>query len=184
MKKGMKATGLRSALTVFLVLLILVIGGGFYLGLQQVRSYAVEVSHTIADSEASANIVTQFQQLKQALTESETLVDKANRLFSTDATYQSQALKDVQKYASDIGLTISNTNFEVAQDAAVGGVGKGHSFEITVQSPVAFSKLLRFLDAIEGNLPKMQIAGITVSRIVTGGTDVTVEGVTIEISTR
>jgi len=184
MKKQMKATSVRKLLTGLIIILILAGGAGFYFGLQQVKSYGVIVSHTAADATASAQNVKSLEQLKETLAESTTLVDKANKLFSTDANYQSQALKDVQKYASESGLTISSTNFNSTSGAGQ-VVGSGHTFVISLQSPVDYKKLLQFLNDIEGNLPKMQIVSLDLSRPTSGGTgQVAIGDTTIEISTR
>jgi len=183
MKKsgGMKATSIRGLLSFVIVVLILGIAGGFYLGLEKVREFSISVNHTVADADASGGSVDELQKLKQALAQSETLVNKANLVFATEANYQSQALKDVQKYASTFGVTIKNTDF----GGATSTVG-ARSFVITLQSPVDYNKLLQFLDAIEGNLPKMQIASISLSRPTTGDLNKTVETgtITIGISTR
>lgn len=186
MKKSMKATSLRSLLTVLLIVMIIGAGAGFYYGLEQVRAFSVEVSHTAADANASANAVDELQKLKQALAERETLVNKANQLFTTDASYQSQALKDVQKYASNIGLTILNTNFESPPaESATPTTAGTKSFSITLQSPLSYKKLLLLLDSIEGNLPKMQVSSIEVSRPAEPNADqVTSGAIIILISTR
>ena len=164
MKKTMKASSLRKGLTILLVFMILGAAAGFYYGLEQIRAFSIEVSHTAADANASADAIDELQKLKQALAERETLVDKANQVFATDANYQSQALKDIQKYASTLGLTISNTNFDIDEAATSPNSPLGKPFSITLQSPLSYTKLLQFLDAIEGNVPKMQIASIEVSR--------------------
>ncbi len=186
MKKQIQATSVRKLLTALIVLLILAGAAGFYYGLQQVKDFAVTVSHTSADATASAQNVKALQQLKENLAESETLVNKANQLFSTDANYQSQALKDVQKYASEAGLTISNTNFDPQASATTTGlIGAGHTFVISLQSPVDYKKLLQFLDSVEGNLPKMQIVSLDLTRPTSGSANEVVIGdTTIQISTR
>lgn len=184
MKKQMKATSVRKLLTTLILILILAGAGGFYLGLQQVKNYAVAVSHTAADATASAQNVKSLEQLKQTLAQSSSLVDKANKLFSTESGYQSQALKDVQKYASESGLTISNTNFS-AGSTATPVVSGGHTFVISLQSPVDYKKLLQFLNDVEGNLPKMQIISLDLSRPTgTAAGQVAIGDTTIEISTR
>jgi hypothetical protein len=184
MKKTMKATSMRSFLTVLLVIMLALAGLGFYFGLQQIRALSVDVSHTAADANASGAAIDEFQKLKHALAERETLVNKANQLFTTETDYQSQALKDVQKYASAAGLTVSNTNFDAPVDEANAST-LGKTFIITLQSPVAYSQLIQFLDAIEGNLPKMQIASIELSRPDPNNPDrVTTGDIKIAISTR
>lgn len=184
-KKSMKATSLRKLLTFLLVLLILAVGAGFYYGLEQIRAFSIEVAHTAADANASADAVEELQKLKQALAERETLVNKANQVFATEANYQSQALKDVQKYAANLGLTISNTNFDIDENDPAAMTASGKPFSITLQSPLSYKKLLQLLDAIEGNVPKMQIVGIDISRPDKNDSDQVIAGdVKISIATR
>lgn len=180
MKKSMKASSLRSFLIVLIIILLLVVGGGFYLGFQQVRSFAVEVSHSAVDADASGKQIEELQVLKKELEERETLVAKANELFATPDNYQSQALNDVQKYAQTYGITILNTNFEPDTPGS-----PDHTFVITLQSPMSYAKLLQFLDAIEGNLPKMQVTSVSLGHTTSGAAgDVTTEAIKIGISTR
>jgi len=185
MKNSMKATSVRKLLTALIVLLILAAAGGFYYGVQQVKSLATEVNHTTADAAASDTNVQKLQELKQSLAQSETLVNKANKLFSTNDNYQSQSLKDVQKYASSFGLTISNTNFEPQVNETGAAPTTGTTFAITLQAPVSYKSLLQFLDAIEGNLPKMQIASITLNRPTSAGADGVIVGdINLTVATR
>ena len=183
-KQFLSAVNLRKFLTTLLVILILGAGAGFYFGMEQVRTFAVEVSHSVTDSNASGKNIEKLQQLKQALAEREELVSKADKLFATDANYQSQALTDVQRYASSYGLTLSNTNFEASDTETVAPTGS-HDFTITLKSPVPYDKFLQFLDAVEGNLPKMQIASIEVGRTETvKANEVVVGDIKMTISTR
>lgn len=181
MKKGMRATSVKKFLIVVIVLFLAAAAGGFYLGLQYIKSYSIEVSHTVADSNASADKVETLRSLKQYLADSENLVNKANQLFSTEADYQPRALSDLQRYAAATGVAIANTSFG---DAST-GVEKGHTVVLSLASPVSYDGLLRFLDAIEGNLPKMQVSNISISRPSTGNAgQVEIEDVKIVISTR
>jgi len=189
MKKsaGLKASSLKKLLGFLLVLVTIGVAGGFYLGLHEVRTFSIDVSHVVADSQASGNTISELQQLKQSLSQSEALVTKANQMFSTNANYQSQALTDVRKYASNAGITISNTDFEAGSDAAPSAPvpANGKAFTIKLQSPVSYAKLLQFIANIEGNLPKMQIMGLKVNRVASGTSDqVEVGDIKITISTR
>lgn len=183
MKKGMQATSVKKFLIVVIVLLLSATAGAFYLGLQVIKGHATEVNHTVADSNASSEKVETLRNLKQYLSDSQSLVEKANQLFSTEADYQSVALSDLQRYAAATGVTIANTNFD--NNDADGASAGGHSVTIGLASPVSYNSLIRFLDAIEGNLPKMQVSGIDISRPSSGNAgQVEVQDITIMISTR
>jgi hypothetical protein len=180
MKKSMKASSLRSFLIVLVIILLLAVAGGFYLGLQQVRTFAVEVSHSAVDADASGKQIEELQILKQQLEQRESLVAKANKLFATQDNYQSQAISDVQKYARTFDVTILSTDFESNTRETT-----GNTFVITLESPTSYTKLLNFLDAIEGNLPKMQVTSVSLGHTTSGSAgDVTTEAIKIGISTR
>lgn len=186
----MNATMMRNILASLLIIVILGSATGFYFGLQIIKAYALEVTHTAADSSASDKNIEQLSQLKQQLAAGQALVTKADALFSTPDTYQTQALKDISKYAANTGVTISS--IDSAKPPASSGVTSppmaitsSYSEIITIQSPVSYAKFLRFLDAIEGNLPKMQITGITVGRPKQiSGDLITTDKITIMVSIR
>jgi hypothetical protein len=188
--KKLTATMTRSILAVVMVLLVLGASVGFYYGLQLIKAYALDVSHSVSDATASRKNIEELGVLKQQLTERSALVTKANQLFATSDTYQLQSLKDIQKYASDAGITITNTEFD--KDAPATGVApptaagsSTHSVLVTLQSPVSYTKFLQFLDAVEGNLPKMQITGISISRPSDPSGDLIVsDKLTITVATR
>lgn len=183
--KKMQATTTRNILGATLVIVIIGAAVGFYFGLQLIKSYALEVTHAVTDSHASGTNIQDLSALKKQLADGQSLVAKADQLFSTPATYQTQALKDISKYAGEAGIAISS--IDSVQPAADGtsAVTSEYSEIITIQSPVSYAKFLQFLDAIEGNLPKMQITGITIGRPNNAsGDQITTDKITITVSTR
>lgn len=184
-KNSMKAMKLRNALLTFIILLLGLVGAGFYFGLDAIRTFAVEVSHKTADATASGGTVVSLESLKQQLAERQSLVTKANQLFSTPDTYQAQVLKDIQAYAGRNNVTISDYSFEVAAGTSAGETLSSQPMQLTLQSPVSYRSLLAFLDAIEGNLPKLQISQLTITRSDPMNADqVKVEPITIQVFTR
>lgn len=174
-RQSLRATNLRQILTVVFALTILGIGGGFYLGLGVIREYAVEVAQTTKDAEASTTKIDELYLLQQDLARGQSLVDKANELFAAPATYQSQALTDLERYASRAGVSISETSFSSDSGAA--------QATVTLNQPVNYDNLLYFLTLIEGNLPKMQVDTLTVTRTDTAG-EVTTGPIVITVTTR
>lgn len=182
MSKGLKASSVKHFLITVVVLLFGAAAGGFYFGLQSIKEYAIQVNHDTIDADASAGKVDKLRNFKQYLAESETLVSKANQLFSTESDYQTRAVQDIQKYAGETGVSIANTSF----NNAGGNAGQsGRTITISLESPVSYTSLLHFLDAIEDNVPKMQVAGISISRSDSGKADeVNIRDLIIMISTR
>ena len=186
MKKSspIKAVTVKKILSFTMILIIVGSAAGFYFGLQIIRSYALEVSRTVQDSNASGTNIEQLSSLKTALSEREALVAKAATLFATKNNYQSQSLKDVQKYANLAGLTISSTEFDTPPTVGAPPAAS-QSVVVTLQNPISYSKLIKFLDAIEGNLPKMQVTGVNLSRPPSSTADTIVtDKITITVATR
>lgn len=179
-KQTSGAQGLKGVLIVVMILVIIAFAGTFYLGLQTLRSYSTEVNHRLLDADASGEQIKELQLLKNQLAQSQALVDKANSLFATQDSYQSQALTDIQTHANRAGLTIASTQF----DANDNGLGT-RIVTVKIAEPVSYSKFVTFLEGIESNLPKMQVSSVTLSHIAGGGNDaVAASDIKISISVR
>lgn len=181
-KKPFKATSFRKLMIFVFIIVILGIGGAFYYGLGLIREYAIEVTHTSEDAKASGDQINQLQTLQQELETTQALVNKANELFATEQTYQTQAITDLQKYANEAGVAITSTNFDQGDTPPQGA----RRVTITLTEPVNYQNLIRFLSLVEGSIPKMQVVTLTTSRPqgATTTEDVVVEPIVINISVR
>lgn len=162
-KKKFKPQSLRTLLSTLFFILLLGGGAGFYFGISTIRAYAVEVNNRLADADASGKQIEQLQALRERLSQSTSLIEKADLLFATPASYQSQALTDLKRYADSTGLSITNTAFS---DPAENGV---YSVTITLQQPVTYNSLVTFLSNVESNVPKMQVSSIELGPAGSGG---------------
>lgn len=163
------------------VLVVVTLGGGalFYFALENVRTFATEVSHTVTDADASGDQVQALQALKGQLAQSESLITKANQIFATPDNYQAQSITDIRQYAAMAGLTVERTSF----GEELGGDTR--TVTVSLQAPVSYSKLIRFIDALEGNVPKMQISSITLEHVPGSGADtVKVSDIVLMIAVR
>ena len=175
------ATTLRKLLSVAFILLILAIAGAFYYGLQVIRDYAVEVTHVSEDAKVSGEQINKLQQLRTQLAAMRQLVEKADRIFATDATYQSQAVSDLGRYADAAGVSIKDISFPQADQTAVGT----RQVKLSLTQPVSYARLIRFLQLVEGSMPKMQVTELTVHHLEPPADDqVTVDDITFNISVR
>lgn len=177
-KKQFKPQNLRAILAALFIIVLLIGGVGFYWGISVVRTYAVEVNRRLADADASGKQVKELQVLKEKLAQSDALVAKANQLFATPASYQSQVLSDLKVYADNAGLSITNTAF---LDPAEGT----YAITITLKQPVSYTSLITFLNNIESNLPKFQVSSVSLGRAGNGSADSVKTGdIKIDISVR
>ncbi len=199
-KSKINAINLRTILSIIVVLLIGISAVGFFFGQNWLRIQAIEVSHTIADSRAGGNNIQALKKLQQDLLERQDIVNKANSITTPSQNYQNQTIQDLDKYATDSGLIISNYNFvpsaaaatapttggatpAPAQTTAVGTASS--SVTITLASPISYTKLLKFMTAVEGNLPKMQVSSINLGRVAGSDSDsVKTDQLTVEVYTQ
>ena len=70
-QKKFQATSLRKLLVTLFVIVILGLAGAFYLGLQIIREYSVEVEKTSKDAAASAKQVEDLAALRQQLADTQ-----------------------------------------------------------------------------------------------------------------
>lgn len=170
---------------------------GFYFGQSWLRTLAVSVSHTIADSKVSGGDVQSLKRLQADLSTRQGIVNKANSIMASSQNYQNQTIQDLDKYATDTGISISNYNFtqpavatapttatSASAPTAAPAAGS-NSITVTLTSPLAYTKLLKFMTAIESNLPKMQVSSINLGRVTGSDRDsVRTEQLTIEVYTQ
>ncbi len=167
---------------VLAALLLLVVAGGaglFYLGLELVRTSATEVNHTTEDAKASARQIEELQSLRAQINEGGSLIEKANQLLATNESYQPQVLTDLRAYAERSGIKIASTDFSTTTNP------NKHIVTVKTQNPTSYSSLIKFLDSVESNVPKLQVVAIKLSHAKSGGADaVMVEDIKIEVTTR
>jgi len=177
-KKQFKPQDLRTLLT---VLFFIVLGGGaalFYLGNTFVGDYALEVNRRLADADASGKQIDELQTLKGQLTQSNSLVSKANKIFATPSNYQSYLFNDLKNYAAAAGLTIAKTSFDNPSKTGT------YSITIKLEQPVQYNRLIAFLNNIEGNIPKFQVSSIELGPGSGGANTVSTGDIKVDVSVR
>lgn len=178
-KKSFTPQNLQVLLGILLAIVILGGAGLFYVGLNTVKEVAVEVNHATEDAKASAKQVEELQSLRAQLKEGSSLINKANQLFSTPETYQSQVYTDIRVYADRSGVKIESTDFGTPSQN-----GK-HIVTVKLRNPVSYAGLIRFLDNIESSVPKLQVTSIELSHANNNSANnVTVGDIKLEVTTR
>ncbi len=192
-KPKMTALKLRAILSVTVIVLFGISAVGFYFGQNWLRTMATSVGQTIADSKASGGDEASLKKIQADLLARQGIVNKADSIMSSSQNYQTKVIEDLAKYAADANITISNYSFAAAAATAVPTSGAAQiapaagstSVTVTLTSPVTYTKLLKFMTAIESNLPKMQISSINLARVATGASDsVKTEQLTVEVYTQ
>lgn len=199
MKSKLTAPILRNILASSLLLGTALIGVGFYFAHGMLTDYAESVSQQIADSNASDSKILTLQKLKDELAKQKPAAERTASLIAESKSYQyqDQIISDLTTYARASGLSIAEFNFigvtppksgtgaaAVPATPAPAGL-KSTSVSVVLRTPVSYSSLLRFINAVEQNLTKMQIERISLVRSDEGGVDgVGSEALLIEVYTR
>lgn len=175
-KKQFKPQNLRSMLLLLLAAVALGGAAAFYVGLGIVKDYSIEVNQRLVDADASGKQIEELQTLKSQLAQSNSLVEKANQLFTTPSDYRARTLTDIKNYADAAGLSLESTRFEDTSAQTV---------IVKLGAPVSYAKLITFLSNIESNLPKLQVNSISLGHVQGGSADsVEVGEIKIDISVR
>ena len=191
-KSAMTAKTLRGIL---IFLIFLMIGGsaaGIYFTQKWLLDQAGIISQTVAESNASGNNNQAAEKLQAVLAAQQSVITKTGSLAVSRQNYQSKAIQDLDQYAADAGIIISNYTF-TQPTAAVASTTTAASatattstnpvVTATVTSPVSYARLLKFMNYVENNTPKMQIASLNIGRAIGASGDSTrVDQLTIEVN--
>jgi hypothetical protein len=141
------------------------------------------------DADLSKSNVERLKKLEGDLKNMEDTVKRAESIVaqSTAYQYQDQIVNDLNVYAKRAGVKIlgfdfsskSNTTTSTSGTSGSGGAAaaakpaanapkltgaKTLSASVTLEGPMDFERLLKFLKAIEQNLTKMQVTSINITR--------------------
>lgn len=203
MKKpsSMTATRLRLILSVSLFAILLITGGVIFYIDQQLQAYAISVSHSVIDANASQDSVSTLQKIQQTLNDDKDIITKTNNIVADSKSYQyqDQIINDINGYAAQSGISITNIDFPSTATTPTAGATsptagittptvaptgvKSTSVEVTIKNPVGYSNFLQFIHAIENNLTRMQIQKISLSK-GSDGTSVSSDVLTLQVYVR
>lgn len=158
--KKLSAVMIRNALIIVLLGAMAAVILGFGYGLSIIRSTAQTVNQTVADAGASNNLTEALQRAQIQLNQGQDAIAKANAMFVTAGNYQSKTINDIQAYATATNVRVSDFSFTTLS----GGTSPRFGVSVTLSSPVSYGDFIRFLNAVEGNVPKMQVVSVQLSR--------------------
>ncbi len=180
-KSSLKPTTLRSVFVVLIFIIIIIMCGGFYYAQDQLYKLATE-------NETSGSSAQTDTQLMSDINSHQTTVEKANSITASNQDYQSQIMSDLNKYATATGVSIASQTSAQAplnstSTAPITGVQINY-VSVTLNNPVSYTNLIKFLKAIETNLPKMQLTGISITPNANTPDSVSVEPLIIKVYTK
>lgn len=167
----MTAKLLTKILIASLVLLVIGAFGSFY-AFSWILSKTVQATdHAKIDAELSRNNIDRLKKLQVDLTNKKDIVLRAQNIVAQSTTYQyqDQIVADLNAYADRAGVSVVGYDFKAtvatkpSTTQAPSGV-KTTAASVTLNGPMEFERLLKFLKAIEQNLTKMQVSSVGISR--------------------
>ena len=181
------ASKLRILLIVGVVLLLLAQGGLIVLGQNAISTYGQQVSSAVALSSSNEKTLRDLESVSLALKQRESTVNKSKQLIASKEdetyTYQNRIIQDISRYAEKAGLNA--TGFAFASDTPAAGAAAAPAAAAPVAgatatsaptgvSPVnvtvtfaeegSYESFYKFLQLLEGNLLRMKIDGLKLSR--------------------
>ena len=170
---------LRYILLALLLVILLAAGAGFYFTHGQLLAYAKETSELNAKADMSEQNIRSLRQIQTYLDSHKTDVTNAEEIVAESKLYryQDEIIKDISAMAAQSDIPLQQFDFEdgVSPSAAPATPGaaaapaaaaasapgiKSTTVSVTIAGPVNYRKLLSFIQRIEQNRFKMQIASI------------------------
>jgi hypothetical protein len=186
-KVNLQASLINKLLIIILLLIAVILIGGFYYAQNWLKDFAVSSSNSTSQPTANTNVPADQSQIETDLNNQKSAVDKAAKIVVSKQDYQNKIRQDLDKYALDTNVTITDyapTQQTATNNApAINGVQSNY-VKVSLKNPVPYTNLIKFIQAIETNIPKMKLTGISLTHAQESGDSVTVEPLIIEVYTR
>ncbi len=201
-KSALTPARLRIVLSVVLLLLVAAGVGVFTLGYQQLDQHAANAQQVATEAEASRSSLQNLIETKKFLAENQDAVARADRLVSQSKLYyyQDQIISDINKYADEAGIKISNITFDDIKvtSVATGPAGtstntpagsaptglKSRAATISIVNPTSYDAMVSFIHLIEQSLFRMQVSRIGMSQSSESSGQIASDALTIEVYVR
>lgn len=190
-ERQLKATSLRTFLIISIFLLLTISVVGFYFTQNYLREFAVKNLPQDTNTTATSTTTNDTKAIQAEVTKYQDIGNKSSSFFASSQTYQNQITNDIKSYASVSGINIDNLSFDQSTSSnsnsrstsSSGGLNSKNVI-ITIENPVQFTKLMKFVKGIESNLPKMQVSNISITPSLSSKEAVSVEPITIDYYVR
>ncbi len=189
MKKiQLQASSLNILVTIVLFLVAGTIIGGFYYSQNWLNNLATTNNVSPSGPTTGSSGAIDLSKLQIDITNQKVASEKAIAMVVSRSDYQSLVQQDIRKYESETGVKVKD--FSAAQQPTttstkplLSGIQPGF-IKITLLNPVTYTNLIKFIKAIETNIPKIKITGISLSRADGNSSSINVEPIILEVYTR
>lgn len=194
--KSLSASQLRLILFAATVIIVVAQVGLIFIGQRIVLSSSQPVADAVARSSSSQQTLQDLEIVRVALDKQKDTVEKSSRVVadkSNTYVYQNQIIRDISAYAAMVELNAVSFTFDSSEgsdpaalpaptaapsataepSAGAGATAAPASSTATVNvafdGSLTYQSFFRFLRLLEGNLLRMEIDGINLSRSSGGG---------------
>lgn len=181
-------TNLRIILSIVLILLAGLAVVVFLLGYEQIKTHAAAAQEVSTKAQASQSSLNNLINTEKFLDANKSSVQRAAELVSESKSYvyQDQIIADLNKFASEAGLSIVNITFTDTKTAKTGSTTSTASSStstaaaaaktptppgvkimtatVLIKNPTGYDNMLNFIHLIEQSLFKMQVSQISLSK--------------------
>jgi len=163
--KSLKATSLKSFLSILVVLIIGLSATGLYFIQSWFKDIASSINSSNNSQTVGENSPQSLKQIREEIVANQPIADKANLMIVPLNSYKEKIISDIQKYASSSGVSVTSSVWTTNNQAITGlsGIDTKH-ITVTLKNPTAIDNLLEFLRHIELSTPKLQVTGINLSK--------------------
>jgi hypothetical protein len=168
-KRTFTASSFRIVLSIGLILCILGGAGLFVYGYTQVKTFSIAVSKRKADAKASDNSVSSLELVKSKLNDLSSTKTLLSYISSSSDLPQFEAERNLRAIADKLNVPIKSVTFvdsgldspATASPSANSSSSAGSTTAVTSKPGAKIAFEINFLNAIELNMPKLQIQSIT-----------------------
>jgi len=195
----MTAQRLRIVLFFIMVLIMVAAVVGFTIVQKNLADYATSISKLNADAQSGDKDIRTLQELKSRLAAQQDLIQKTRSVVGDPSTYADTVIRDITRIGAESGVPVKSILFagdtvaEVApQSTPTSTVAPSTTFSsstvtkktvtVSIQSPLSYTSLMKFLSGIESNDLRMRVAKVTMTK--DKGNDVGTQDLSIEVYVR
>ena len=177
-KLGFKATSLRTVMIFLFVISAVSLVGGFYYAQNTLRDIAIKSK---SDTPVTGDGISLTDAQKAAN-------EKSLNIITSNQDYQTKIIGDINVYASNNNIAIENSGPSQGPASSnlaplTNGVQTNY-ISVTIKNPVNYTNLIKFIKAIETNIPKIQITSLTINRNADSKDSVNIDPLLLEVYTR
>ncbi len=192
----------RRILAATIVLIIALSGVGYYFLSSMLHQKTIETDHAKIDADLSHNDIEHLKALQQQLAQNADAVKRAEDIVGNVENYQYQDdfIRNINQLASETGVGVTGFTFPAtatvgpgastsAPSASTGGIVlpagvKKLLVNINTVSPLPYENYLRFLRALELNLTRLQVTGVTLTPDGSNPKNITNSSIGVEVYVR